>query len=89
MNELEALEKAIEIAGGQRELAERVTFEALKLGLVTQDRPIKQQHISNWKNREKRCPSKMARAISLAVNSAIPPSLLRPDLYPTNFDQAI
>lgn len=67
--ELKALEKAIELAGSQAELARR-------LGK-------KQAHIWNWLHRDKRVPADMAISIEHAVGGQVTRQALRPDLYPS------
>ena len=60
------LKKAIEKAGSQQALAEL-------LG-------VRQSHISNWLNREKRIPAE--RVLSVESATGVPRHELRPDLYP-------
>lgn len=66
--DLKALEKAIELAGSQAELARR-------LGK-------KQAHIWNWLHRDGRVPADMAIAIENAVDGQVTRHELRDDLYP-------
>ena len=62
----EGLEAAILKAGGQTELANL-------LG-------IRQSHISNWKNRNKRVPAE--RVLDIERVTGVSRHELRPDLYP-------
>ncbi|QEQ96259.1 YdaS family helix-turn-helix protein [Neptunomonas concharum] len=82
MTELEALEVAISIAGGPTALSRKVTELATKEGTLPPGRGIKQQHITNWRHREKRCSAKYARFVAMAVNNKVTAHQLRPDLYP-------
>lgn len=66
MDQLQALEKAVEAAGGQSELARR-------LGK-------KQSHVWNWLHRDKKVPADMALKIEKATG--VSRHDLRPDLYP-------
>lgn len=65
---LEALERAVELAGSQSALAARIGK--------------KQGHVWGWLNKAKRCPAEMAIPISNAVDGAVAPHDLRPDIYP-------
>ncbi|EOR7631926.1 YdaS family helix-turn-helix protein, partial [Escherichia coli] len=47
-----ALSEAIALAGGQSELARKLTASSGRL--------VKQQHVWNWLNREKRPPAKLS-----------------------------
>ncbi|WP_067986193.1 YdaS family helix-turn-helix protein [Neptuniibacter pectenicola] len=82
MNKIEALKKAVDLAGGQEALAEKVTALAHSANALPPHKKIKQQHVFNWIHREKQCAAKWAGFVSLAVNGGVPASLLRPDLYP-------
>lgn len=82
MTEKDALEKAIHLAGGQGELARKVTAIAHDKGLLDRDKAIKQQHVHNWLNREGRTASKWALVVSEAVEFQVKPHSLRSDLYP-------
>jgi len=65
------LKKAIEIAGGQKALAE-------KLGV-----PIKQQHVWKWLHKTKDGPpAKYVIPIEQATNGQVTRYDLRPDIYP-------
>jgi len=67
---------ALELAGSQAELARR---------LREQGKAVKQQHIWNWLNRDKKVPPDMAKPICAAFNGLIAPHDLCPDLYPPEF----
>ena len=64
--EVEALEKAVEAVGGQTALAAAVG--------------VKQTHIWNWLNRDKRVPAE--RVIAVEQATGISRHELRPDIYP-------
>jgi DNA-binding transcriptional regulator YdaS (Cro superfamily) len=64
---LSALEKAVEIAGSQAELARR-------LGK-------KQAHIWNWLHRDKQVPAECVLAIESATDGAVTRYDLRPDVF--------
>ena len=66
------LEVAIEKAGGQTALA----------GLLG----VRQSHVWNWLNRDKRVPVDRVLAIEAAVG--VPRHELRPDIYPPSEYQA-
>lgn len=63
----DALERAVEIAGNQSKLAEA-------LG-------VKQQHVWNWLNRDKKLPFERAVAIERFTKGKVTAYELRPDLY--------
>lgn len=77
---MQALEKAVELAGSQAELARRLADH-------TKNHKIKQAHVWNWLNRDKEVPAEMAVPIE-AVTPAkdghlqVTRQQLRPDLYP-------
>lgn len=66
------LQTAINAAGGQTQLAKRIS-ELL-------NKPVKQQQIWNWLNRNKRVPADKVLVVEQA--SGVSRSKLRPDLYP-------
>lgn len=68
---LEALKEAIEKAGSQAELARQI---------ATTDKPIKQQHIWNWLNRDEKVPPEVVIDIERATG--VRRERLRPDIYP-------
>lgn len=76
-----ALQRAIEIAGSQAELARRVAE-------IKKDPKIKSQYVWNWLNRDKQVPDWAVIAVeasTLDQKSGRPRVLrhdLRPDLYP-------
>ena len=69
--EQSALLEAIQIAGGQSELARKLS--------VSSEHIVKQQQVWNWLNREKRPPVKQCVFIEIATG--IPKEKLRPDVY--------
>lgn len=69
--EQSALIEAIEVAGGQSELARKLTEISTK--------PVKQQQVWNWLHREKKPPAKQASAIESITG--IPKERLRPDVF--------
>ncbi len=66
MKPLDALKKAIDIAGTQEELAKRIKYD--------------QSSISLWKT-AKRVPAEAAPLIEKAVAGAVTRAQLRPDLF--------
>jgi DNA-binding transcriptional regulator YdaS (Cro superfamily) len=68
---IQALEKAVQIAGGQSALARRICAAG---GYA------KQCHIWAWLNRNKKVPASQVLKIEKAVG--IPRHELRPDIYP-------
>lgn len=69
-----ALQKAIDAAGGQSALAD-------KLSTYTRTKVL-QQNVWSWLNRTKRVPPTMAIPIEKVVEGAVTRHELRPDLYP-------
>ncbi len=77
---VKALERAVEIAGSQAELARRIAK-------IKNDPKIKQAHIWNWLNRDEEVPADMVLAVesSTADDKGRPQVLrydLRDDIYP-------
>lgn len=70
-NHLAGLEKAIEIAGTQAELARRISRP---------ERPIKQQHVWNWLNRDEKVPAEVV--LDIERETGVSRHDLRPDIYP-------
>lgn len=66
----QALEKAVEIAGGQTALAKLLPPKT------------KQQHVWNWINRLGACPQNKALLIETVLGKRVTKEQLRPDLYP-------
>ena len=66
-----ALERAVEAAGGQTALAERI------------GNGVKQTNVWNWLNREKRVPAERVLAVEQATDGQVSRHELRPDLYPS------
>ena len=65
---MEALKRAVEIAGGQTALAEA-------LG-------VKQAHVWNWLNRDNALPAEYCIPIERATDGRVTRHELRPDIYP-------
>lgn len=82
MTKLEALKAAIQLAGGQSAMAEKLTHAAHRLEMIPIHKNISQQSVYNWLTRQKQSPSKYAWLISDAVDGEITANQLRPDLYP-------
>jgi DNA-binding transcriptional regulator YdaS (Cro superfamily) len=68
---LVALEKAIENAGSQAELGRRISRPG---------RTIKQQHIWNWLNRDKKVPPEVV--LDIERETGVSRHILRGDIYP-------
>lgn len=66
-----ALAEAINVAGGQSELARKLT--------VSSGHQVKQQQVWNWLNREKRPSVKQAHHIEKVTG--VPKEKLRPDIF--------
>lgn len=66
MKTLRALRRAIDAAGSQAALADRIG--------------VAQQTISVWVRRSKRVPAEHVQRVARATG--VPPEALRPDLYP-------
>jgi len=66
--ELQALERAIELLGGQAALGKAVGKS--------------QAHVWSWLHRSKRVPADMAIRVETATNGQVLRQELRPDLYP-------
>ncbi|PLT21536.1 transcriptional regulator [Psychrobacter sp. MES7-P7E] len=71
LSPLEALQKAVETAGGQTELAKSIDPNQEKL---------KQQNIWNWLNRDKKTSAKWVVKVSQATGVSC--HELRPDIFP-------
>jgi DNA-binding transcriptional regulator YdaS (Cro superfamily) len=84
MNKVHALKLAIELAGGQSALAEKLTVRARKINLIAQGKTVSQQSVYNWLTRQKQSPSKFALLIAEVVNQGVTANQLRPDLYPND-----
>ncbi|WP_369123376.1 transcriptional regulator [Marinobacter salarius] len=67
-----ALERAIEIKGGQTPLAAACG--------------ITQPYVWNWLNRDGRVPAEYALSVCRAVDFGVRPHDLRPDIYPNPND---
>ena len=73
---MKALENAIQLAGGQTQLARRLGGS------------VKQAYIWNWLNRDKRVPGEYVIPIEKAVDGKVTRHELRPDLYPKDGEAA-
>lgn len=72
MSSIEALKKAVRIAGGQSRLAAMIGGR------------VRQQHVSYWLTREY-IPAEHVLAIERATGGEVTRGQLRPDLYPEPF----
>lgn len=72
---LEALKRAIDLAGGQSALARDICAVG---GYA------RQCHVSAWLNRNKKVPASQVIRVEKAVNGAVTRHELRPDLYPAD-----
>lgn len=70
MTELQALKKAVDLSGGQSELARRIGGT------------VKQQHVHYWLNVMGRISEKHVIAAEAAVQGRVTRHQLRPDIYP-------
>lgn len=68
MSELQALQEAVKIVGGQTALAEKIGK--------------KQGHIWHWLNESKKAPAEAVLAIEAATDGKVSRHQLRPDIYP-------
>ncbi|MDF3830938.1 MULTISPECIES: transcriptional regulator [unclassified Pseudocitrobacter] len=73
-----ALSEAINAAGGQSELARKLS--------LTSGKQIKQQQVWNWLHREKRPPIKQSQFIETVTGVA--KEKLRPDVFQKSTDTA-
>lgn len=71
---MDALRKAIEIAGGQAALARLIGK--------------KPAHVWMWLNRDKRVPAEMCKPIEMATSGQVKRHELRPDLFDPPTEQA-
>lgn len=70
--ELKALKRSVEIVGGQTALARKIGGD------------VKQSHVWNWLNRDKRAPAEYIFKIERATNGAVRARQLRPDVFFNN-----
>lgn len=80
MDAIEYLKQAIELAGGQTELAERINRH-----IAPTVQSVKQANIWSWLNRSGRVPSEYAIPLQLAVDGQVTamdvcPDTFRPDI---------
>jgi DNA-binding transcriptional regulator YdaS (Cro superfamily) len=69
MTPLQALEKCVQEAGGQSELARRIGGK------------VKQQHVHYWLTKMGQIPPHHARACERAVDGKVTAEQLRPDIF--------
>lgn len=69
-----AIERAVKAAGGQAELARRLS--------VIMAKPVKQQHVWNWLFRDSLVPAEYVIPIEKAVENEVSRYEIRPDIYP-------
>lgn len=75
------LEKVVDLAGGQRALADKIS-ERMQL-----EKPLKQGHVWGWLNRYSfGITAEYVIAACEVVNYQISPHQLRPDIYPHPHD---
>lgn len=72
MDMLNALTRAVDLAGGQSELARRLQAQGLQ---------VKQQNIDYWIRFSKKAPGKFARGIETATDGQVTRYELRPDVF--------
>jgi DNA-binding transcriptional regulator YdaS (Cro superfamily) len=80
---LDALERAIEIAGSQKALADRLDAIGRR---QTPPMRCKQQNVWAWRNRDHKVPSEWARFVAQAVEFQVLPFEVRSDIYPNATD---
>jgi len=68
-SELKALERAVELAGGQTALARQLGG------------PVKQGHVWNWLNRDGKAPPEYVFKIERATGGKVRARELRPDMF--------
>jgi len=73
--ELKALEEAVDLVGGQSELARRVAK-------LSGNRKIKQAHVWKWLNKSKKTPPDYVLHVESATELRISRHKLAPKLYP-------
>jgi len=80
---LEALERAVELAGGQSEFARRLNLAREALGLATPAdlKPVKQQHVDYWMRVMKKLPAEHVRAAEFAVDGKVTRYEFRSDVF--------
>ena len=76
MDATEYLKKAIDLAGGQTELAERINQH-----IPPSVQKVKQANIWSWLNRSHRVPSEYAIPLQLAVDSEVTAMQVCPDTF--------
>ena len=73
---IQALERAVSIAGGQSALAKKIN------SLVPDKIQVKQQNIWAWLNKSGTVPAEYAIPIELATGGQVKRHEIRPDIYP-------
>jgi DNA-binding transcriptional regulator YdaS (Cro superfamily) len=76
MTKIRAIERAVAAAGGQAELARRLTV------IMSKPKPVTQQQVWNWLFRDSEVPAEYIIPIEKAIESAVTRHELRPDIYP-------
>jgi hypothetical protein len=88
---LEALERVVELGGGQTQFADKLN-EALAVlqppPRPAAAKPIRQQHVDYWIRVAKKLPSELARAAEYAVDGKVTRYELRPDVFGVSHDAA-
>lgn len=70
-----ALQRAIELVGGQSELARRLSTHT--------GRSVKQPHVWWWLNKSRQVPGEYCRPIEAVTEGQVRPAELRPDIFGT------
>ncbi len=73
----EYLQRAISILGGQSALARACGGR------------VRQQHVWNWLNRDKKVPAEHVLTIELATEGQVTRFQLRPDIYPATAQEEL
>lgn len=86
----EALVRAVELAGGQTQFAEKLNgaLELLTPARSQAAKPIRQQNVDWWLRRTKKLPAELARAAEMAVEGRVTRYEFRPDVFGVSHDAA-
>jgi hypothetical protein len=86
----EALMRAVELAGGQTQFAEKLNsaLELLTPARSHAAKPIRQQNVDWWLRRTKKLPAELARAAEMAVDGRVTRYEFRPDVFGVSHDAA-